>query len=50
MSFITPWLRFWKSLFADLPAISLRHLQLTLNFNVETWIPKHFASFLNKLL
>lgn len=31
-AFITSWLHFCNSLFADLPAISLRHLQLTLNF------------------
>lgn len=49
-AFITSWLHFCNSLFADLPAISLRHLQLTLNITVETWISEHFACFLRELL
>lgn len=49
-AFITTWLHFCNSSFADLPAISLRHLQLTLNFAVETWISEHFASFLRECL
>lgn len=49
-AFITSWLRFCNSLFADLPATSLRHLQLTLNFTVETWISEHFDSLLRELL